>query len=101
MSAVPLSASLQDLLNDFAGVKDSADGISMDQDQVIILVKKLTALQALATNLEIEVRCHRDNEAGREARTFLEEESTGHLADMLPEVEGNVVRPTFGKGDRA
>ncbi|EHS51524.1 hypothetical protein PDO_1915 [Rhizobium sp. PDO1-076] len=101
LSISPLSSGLQDLLNDFVSVQDDADGISMDQEQVIVLVKVLTALQALATNLEIEVRCHRDNEAGRGARTFLEEEATGHLADILPEVEGNVVRPAFGKGERS
>lgn len=101
LSTTPLSTGLQDLLNDFVSVQDNADGISMDQEQVILLVKKLTTLQALATKLEIEVRIHRDNEADRGARTFLEEEATGHLADMLPEVEGNVVRPTFGKGERS
>jgi hypothetical protein len=99
--AIELSSGLQDLLNDFSSVQDSADGISIDQEQVIVLVKLLTTLQAMATNLEIEVRCHRDNEADRGARTFLEEEATGHLADMLPEVEGNVVRPVFRKGGRS
>ncbi|MBW8285780.1 MAG: hypothetical protein K0M55_19500 [Rhizobium sp.] len=95
-SATELSHGLQAMISDFAIHQDEPEGISIDQDQLLKLLSILRVMQEMATNLEIEVRCLRDMEAGRGARAFLDDEATAHLADLLPNVGGNVIRPDFG-----
>lgn len=92
-----LSSGLQALINDFDKVTDCAEGISIEQAELLKLLHILRTLQSIATNLEIEVRCLRDMEAGRQAGSFAEDEATELLSDMLPLVDGNVVTPDFGR----
>ncbi|NLS00208.1 hypothetical protein HGP17_25565 [Rhizobium sp. P38BS-XIX] len=93
---IPLSSGLQALLDGFLAVED-APGITIERDQLQMLIKMISLMQSMATNLEIEVRCLRDMEASRDGRTFLEEEATVHLADLLPAIDGNVVHLNFGR----
>ena len=92
-----LSSGLQAVIDNFTEVEDSAEGISIEQAELLKLLEILRTLHSLAPNLEIEVRCLRDMEAGREAGSFVEDEATALLSDMLPAVAGNVVTPDFGR----
>jgi hypothetical protein len=100
-SDTQLSRSLQALVDGFLPLQGEPDGVSIDQDELQKMVAMLQVMQALATNLELEVRCLRDMEAGRGARDFLDEEASAHLSDLLPEVDGNIVRPDFRNGGRS
>ena len=96
-----LSETLQLLVDDFEGVSDITDGITMDQGEFLKLIAILKTLHSLANNLELEVRVLRDMEAGQEIRSFLEEEAAAQLDELLPSKEGNVIRPAFGRGVRS
>lgn len=90
-----LSIGLQALVNDLSPFEGEVDGVSIEQAEVRRLLLILRTMQALATNLEIEVRCLRDMEAEAEAHRVLEDEATDQLADLLG--DGNVIRPQFGR----
>lgn len=92
-----LSSGLQAVIDNFTEVEDSPEAISIEQAELLKLLDILRTLHSLATNLEIEVRCLRDMEAGRQAGSFVEDEATELLTDMLPAVDGNVVTPDFGR----
>lgn len=92
-----LSSGLQAVINDFTKVQDSAEGISIEQAELLKLLHIFRTLHSIATNLEIEVRCLRDMEAGRQAGGFVEDEATELLSDMLPTGDGNVVKADFGR----
>ncbi|WP_160009838.1 hypothetical protein [Rhizobium sp. 18055] len=96
-----LSSTLQMIVEGFAVHLVEPDGIGIEQADLQRLVSTLQVMQAMATNLEIEVRCLRDMEAGRDARTFLAEEAASHLEQLLPEVDGNVVKFDFVKRSRS
>jgi hypothetical protein len=96
-----LSRTLQMLVEGFSEHLVDPDGIAIEREDLQRLVLTLKVMQAMATNLEIEVRCLRDMEAGRDARTFLADEAAGHLEQLLPEVEGNVVKFDFVKRSRS
>lgn len=96
-----LSRSLQLLVDGFSEHLVDPDGIGIEQEDLQRLVLTLQVMQSMATNLEIEVRCLRDMEAGRDARTFLAEEVADHLEQLLPEVDGNVVKYDFVKRSRS
>jgi hypothetical protein len=92
-----LSSGLQAVISNFTGVEDSSEGVTIEQAELLKLLEIMRTLHSLATNLEIEVRCLRDMEAGRQAGSFVEDEATELLTDMLPAVDGNVVTPDFGR----
>jgi hypothetical protein len=92
-----LSTGLQAVINSFPGEEESPKGITIEHAELVKLLNILRTLHSLATNIEIEVRCLRDMEAGREAGGFVEDEATALLSDMLPAVDGNVVTPVFGR----
>lgn len=92
-----LSTGLKDVIDNFTEVEDSPEGITIEQAELLKLLQIMRTLHSLATNLEIEVRCLRDMEAGRQADSFVEDEATALLSDMLPAVDGNVVTPDFGR----
>lgn len=91
-----LSTGLQAVISS-PGVEDSPEGIAIEHAELAKLLNILRTLHSLATNLEIEVRCLRDMEAGRQAGSFVEDEATELLTEMLPVVDGNVVTPDFGR----
>jgi hypothetical protein len=93
-----LSATLQTLADGFAAHLPETDGVAIEQKDLQRLVGTLRVMQALAVNLEIEVRCLRDMEAGRDARVFLDDLATSHLEELLPETDGNIVRFDFVAG---
>ena len=92
-----LSIGLQAVISSFPSEEDSPEGITIEHAELVKLLTILRTLHSLATNIEIEVRCLRDTEAGRAAGSFVEDEATELLADMLPAVDGNVVTPDFGR----
>lgn len=96
-----LSKSLQMLVDGFSDHLGDPDDVIIEQEDLQHLVLTLQVMQAMATNLEIEVRCLRDMEAGRDASMFIAEETVSHLEQLLPEVDGNVVKFDFVKRSRS
>ena len=100
MSAAPkLSDGIGFVLGIFEEHGDIAEGqiVEIDAEGVRLLIESLSMMRKYAINLEIELACLRDMEAGREIRSFLDSEATAHLSDMMQETESKVVRPNFGR----
>lgn len=77
---------------------DAPDQVyEFDVDALRRLTAALKVMQQLALNMELELACHRDNEAGREMRTTMEGEATAQLDDLIAETSGKVIRPNFGR----
>lgn len=94
-----LSAYLQGLAEAIAPEpSDAPDQIyEFDADALRRLHLALTTMQKLALNMELELACHRDNEAGREMRASMEGEATDQLDDLIAETSGKIIRPNFGR----
>jgi hypothetical protein len=92
-----LSNGLQAVIDNFKEVEHSPEGVNIEQAELLKLLEIMRTLRSLATNLELEVRCLRDMEVGRLAASFVEEEATAFLSDLLPAVDGNIVTPVFGR----
>ncbi|MGV8939065.1 MAG: hypothetical protein ACOH2J_18245 [Allorhizobium sp.] len=99
-SASELSDGLSTFIREFQhAVEEGQDGfIEISEPQHAL--KVLGVLHKLAVSLELELRCFRDMEMGRTARSFLDEQASGHASELMTEAEGKVVRPDFGKGGR-
>lgn len=96
-SAATLSEGIAGVLGIFPSEISDADVIEIDAANTRHLVGTLNALQQLAVQMEMELRCLRDMEAGQEVRAFLDTEAGAHLADMLQETQSKVIRPNFGR----
>lgn len=98
MSALKLSDGFSRLLNDLSSFSDMPD----DKQAHIAgadarkLYSILQAMQSLAVNMEIELACFRDMEAGRELQSATEAASTDTLSTLIFEAGGTVIRPDFG-----
>ncbi|MCB5204221.1 hypothetical protein LH464_17280 [Neorhizobium sp. T786] len=94
-----LSVSLQQML---ASMEPHADipedeAVEFDGPAFRSMINALQIMQKIAVNMEIELACHRDTEAGREMRKSMEGEATDQLSDLIAEASGKIIRPNFGR----
>lgn len=98
MSALKLSDGFSALLTDLSSFRDLPDN---EQAKIAgadarKLYAILQAMHSLSVNMEIELACFRDMEAGREFHAATETASIDTLSTLLFEAGGNVIRPDFG-----
>ena len=85
----------------FANLPDEAE-VTIEAPQARRLHKILTVMHSLAIDMEVELACFRDMEAGRQGRASAEETATDSLSILLEEAGGKIIRPDFGRrNDRA
>ncbi|CAD7055298.1 hypothetical protein RHAB21_00691 [Pseudorhizobium halotolerans] len=94
-----LSASLQRLLTPMLPHADLPEGATVEIEAAGMrsMINALQIMQKMALNMELELACHRDTEAGREMRTTMEGEATDQLDDLIAETSGKIIRPNFGR----
>lgn len=93
-----LSEGLLALKNDL-GVFNEADDtgtVEVDAAEMKRLCLVIDAMHRLALLMETELGVFRSVEAGRTVREAIEQLSIQQLRSLMPEADGNIIRPNFG-----
>lgn len=93
-----LSEGLLALKNDLGGFNeaDDAETVEVDAAEMKRLCRVIDAMHRLAVLMETELGVFRSVEAGRTVREAIEQLSVQQLRSLMPEADGNIIRPNFG-----
>ncbi|MDL2401283.1 hypothetical protein [Rhizobium mayense] len=97
-AALKLSEGLSTLMqrcHAFAEVADN-EVITVTATEARHLFKVFELMHSLSIDMEIELACFRDMEAGREIRRATEAAATDSLSELLDDGGGKIIRPNFG-----
>lgn len=99
MAAMKLSDGISALLGDCAEFKAANDDAVFEIDGPVArrLHLILTTLHGIAVDMEVELSCLRDMEAGREIERTVESGAVDALAVLIEEQGGKILRPDFGR----
>lgn len=103
MSALPkLSDGLRSMADSFASVAEAGDDedITLDNAEARKFLAALQTMHKIAVDMEIELVCLRDAEAGRQVRRAIESEAEAVQSQLT--TGGNVVHGLFdNRGGKA
>lgn len=93
-----LSEGLLALKNDLGAFNeaDDTETVEVDAAEMKRLCLVIDAMHRLAVLMETELGVFRSVEAGRTVREAIEQLSIQQLRSLMPEADGNIIRPNFG-----